>query len=106
MDYEINGRKRVIVCAACKYTDVLLDDGTLIESTIITGARHMDSIMQNQLRNMPIAHKKISEQGFIDQWGNFLTREEAMAIVIKNNQKFDIERNGHNNKKLFSEGLY
>jgi len=45
------------------------------------------------------------EQGFINQFGEFLTREEALDVVKESGQPFDIERNGHAHK-LFSEGLY
>jgi len=44
------------------------------------------------------------EEGFIDQFGDFLTREEAMQIVKENGQPFNKERNGCN-KDLYSEGI-
>jgi hypothetical protein len=45
------------------------------------------------------------EQGFINQFGDFLTREEAMQIVKQNGQPFDIGSN-RGDSVLFSEGLY
>jgi len=45
------------------------------------------------------------EQGFINQFGDFLTREEALTIVQENGQRFNAERNG-STTELFSEGLY
>lgn len=44
-------------------------------------------------------------QGFVDQFGNFLTRKEALYIVIGNKQSVDWERNGSCDE-LYSEGLY
>ena len=34
------------------------------------------------------------EQGFINQFGEFRTRVEAMKIVSSNGQDFDVDRNG------------
>lgn len=47
----------------------------------------------------------VSEQGFINQFGEFRTREEALKIALENGQPFDAKRNGSTNQ-LFSEGLY
>lgn len=84
---------RVVVCAANR-----------IDGVILCGARHWDNIMRDLADAMNIKGAK-AEQGFIDQWGAFLTREEAMSIVKANNQKIDYGRNGSNDV-LFSEGLY
>lgn len=44
------------------------------------------------------------EDGFIDQFGNFLTREEAYVIAIANNQ---MRRVFHDQEgSLYSENLY
>lgn len=91
----------VIVCAAIRDS----------ENFIITGARHFDMIMHNQLamynafNNAP---NKKWEQGFIDQFGKFHNRKEAMQIVKNGKQRFmfDAERNGNPADELFSEGLY
>jgi hypothetical protein len=45
-----------------------------------------------------------SEQGFIDTWGNFLTREEAWVNATFNNQI--IRRCGGDEGRLYSENLY
>ena len=90
--------KRIIVCAAIKHMDF-----------IITGARHFDMVMHKQLEkynawdNLP---SKTWEQGFIDQFGNFHNRHNAMKIVKESGQLFDPERNGGNGFDLYSEGLY
>jgi hypothetical protein len=101
-----NGKtnKRVVVCASVRFGDLIL-----------SGARHFDSVMRTQLKvigsgdshaGLKLARtlgKK--EQGFVDQYGNFINRTDALFIVLKNGQKFDPERNG-SETELFSEGLY
>lgn len=98
MDYwEKNGLvkpKEVIVCAANK----------LPSGVILCGARHWDSVMCAQADAMGVTGGD-EEQGFINQFGEFKTRDEAMEVVRKNGQPFDIDRNG-GDRHLFSEGLY
>ena len=55
---------------------------------------------QVKLRDLPIEHV----QGFIDQRGNFLTREEAWIVAEASGQI--IRRVGGDGKKLYSENLY
>lgn len=87
-----------IVCAA-----VLVEkDG---KNVMLCGARHFDYVMLSQVNDMGGFDKQI-EQGFIDKWGHFWSREDAMAQVKKNGQKFNQARNGHSDTTLFSEGLY
>jgi len=69
---------------------------------IICGVRHWDVIMTPQIMRM---HTPVWEQGFVDQWGRFHTREEAYKIVQDNGQPFNADRNG-SDTELFSEGLY
>ena len=92
-DNGIQKPKQIVVCAANKFDDVIL-----------CGARHWDKIMCKQANMMGIKGGT-EEQGFIDQFGTFLTREEAMQIVKDNGQAFDEDRNGQYDE-LFSEGLY
>ena len=77
---------------------------------IVTGARHFDNIMRSQIKayfkslNEPENWGSAWEQGFIDQFGNFLTRKEAMVIAKENGQ---IRRDGERVRlELFSENLY
>jgi len=85
--------QQIVVCAAIRVGDV-----------IFCGARHCDSAMWGQAKAADISMKN-GKQGFIDQFGDFLDRKEAMEIVKKNGQPFNIERNG-GDINLFSEGLY
>lgn len=90
----ISRPKEIIVCAANKMKC----------GVVLCGARHWDSTMVQQFRAMNI-DTRIHEQGFINQFGEFRTRREAMRIVKENGQPFNVERNGCE-KELFSEGLY
>ena len=70
---------------------------------ILCGARHWDEIMRSQIK---IVQGMDWEQGFIDQWGRFYNRKDAMRAVLESGQPFDAERNGGNGEDLYSEGLY
>jgi hypothetical protein len=85
----------LVVCAALR--DTL--------GRIVTGARHFDQIMHEQInRCVKREYWKTAEQGFIDQKGNFLTREEAHKIAWARGQ---IRRRcGGDDKELFSDNLY
>lgn len=85
-----------IVCAANRHKE---------SGRIITGARHFDKIMRAQIdASEGSQFWKGSEQGFINQFGEFLTREEAHAIAKENGQI--IRRCGGDEKTLYSENLY
>jgi len=86
-----------IICAANK-----LPNGVLL-----VGARHWDPIMRKQFRAMGGAegtntHGEVV-QGFIDQRGNFYTRQQALKLCIKNAQ---IKAGKYSDTELFSEDLY
>ena len=96
MDEQSAPFPQMIVCAAMKHA---------LNGRIITGARHYDSIMREQINLTEGSDSwKGCTQGFIDQRGNFLTRAEAYEIAEKNGQ---IRREiGYKGRKLFSEHLY
>ena len=95
-----------IVCAACKHSD----------GRIVCGPRHFDATMWKQLLNvaaLPLNDGPLpeqvkewgnAEQGFIDQFGDFLTREEAWVIAAKNGQI--IRDQDWQTGSLHSEHLY
>jgi glutamate racemase len=98
-DNNIPKPQQIVVCAAVR----LEQDG---EVYLITGARHFDKVMNNIIRCLPMELKWTNaDQGFINQFGEFLTREEAFKVVQENGQPFSAERN-RDKKDLFSEGLY
>lgn len=89
----------IIVCAANKLGD-----------TIISSARHYDTGMRQTARliygDRYEEFYRNSKQGFIDQWGRFYNRQDAMKIVQSNGQPFDADSNKGNGEDLYSEGLY
>lgn len=90
---------RRVVCAAN-----LLDGAHLL-----LGARHWDKLMRSQLgyyeEHVGIAREE--EQGFIDQWGVFMSRTEAWQVAVAAGQI--LKRCGGddaNGGTLYSENLY
>lgn len=85
-----------IVCAAIKKGD-----------RVICGARHFDHIMRQQINASEGSGfwKVGTEQGFINQFGEFLDREEAWFVAQSSNQ---IKRECYDGQDstLYSENLY
>lgn len=91
-DYTVT--PRWVVCAALRK-----------EGRIVTGARHYDGVMRQQIAAAEgHAWWRGCEQGFIDQFGDFLTREEAWEVAKERGQ---IRRPVDTSPGwLFSEHLY
>ena len=105
---EINTLPPRIVCAA-----MLMED-----NSIVAGVRHFSPEMRAvmQLAYGPKYHLKVKEQGFVNQFGVFYTRQAAWKIAHKNGQiirptglefnpvtaSFNLKYDG----VLFSENLY
>jgi len=85
-----------VVCAANKFVGIG-------KTYIVLGARHYDTLMRDAVQLLPKGMYE-KEQGFIDQYGTFLTREEAFVVATNANQI--IRRVGGDDNKLFSENLY
>ncbi len=85
-----------IVCAAIRNKRGL----------IICGARHFDVCMKNQIEKSTgwWGDPSQIEEGFIDNKGTFLNRNEAYLIAFKNNQI--LRRVGGDKNTLYSENLY
>lgn len=92
-DYTITPRR--VVCAANRSPDGL----------IVCGARHWDKLMRAQAvaagYSPPFSKW---EQGFIDQFGDFMTREEAWKVAHDQGQFR--RRCGGDESELYSENLY
>lgn len=82
---------------------------------IILGARHWDDQMHRSFSLWASATNHITkdmrfmEQGFIDQWGNFMTRIEAWIVAESAGQiihRVDGDMSSDGVGKLFSENLY
>lgn len=84
--------KRQVVCAANKFDDVVL-----------LGVRHFCPIMSDMCERIGLRGSMKHEQGFVDQWGNFMSRKEALH-VLKTNGRFI--RDEDYLDELFSENLY
>ena len=85
-----------VVCAAIRASD----------GEILLGIRHYSPDMHAQIRARPDGAKFYGNcgQGFVDQWGNYLSRTEARAVAEKRGQ---IVRNHRlDGPELFSEHLY
>ena len=91
--------KRRIVCAANRYGEV-----------VVCGARHWDSVMSEvigRLRGHGLCQRAQEEQGFIDQKGLFLSREEAWMVAEAAGQiARRVGGDTINGGRLFSENLY
>jgi len=94
-----------IVCAANRSS---------VDGYVILGARHFDKRMQMQIRRLATKHHEYTEQGFVDQFGDFHNREDAWEIAYNAGQLYraqrDVEKRGGNplspTGTLFSEDLY
>lgn len=93
-------KPRMVVCAAIRNSD----------GGIITGPRHYDMFMSKQLSRNFIGDEFLkwfndeNQQGFIDQFGVFMTREEAYEVATEAGQiKY---RCGGDDGVLYSENLY
>lgn len=98
---------RYVVCAANRYGEI-----------IIAGARHHDNIMRNTIAAIGDGDWKkgyhilagvdlnspSEEQGFIDQFGVFMSREEAAHIIEINKQS--VAEPDDIDGFLISENLY
>ena len=84
---------RRVVCAAIRNSD----------GDIICGPRHFDQIMRCQIAKSKGDWGE-AEQGFVDQRGEWLTREHALHVALARGQV--IRRCGGDDHQLFSENLY
>lgn len=92
-------KTRRVVCAANRHMET---------GVIVCGARHFDDLMRQAIRAMNDGDWDTSwncaEEGFVDNFGNFLTRNEAMVMARKNGQiLYDA---GWSKTDLYSENLY
>ncbi len=89
---------RRVVCAAIRAAD----------GEVLIGLRHYSQDMHSQIDarrdGEKFKQRNDENQGFVDQWGEYMTREEAYEVATKQGQI--IRRVGCENGKLFSENLY
>lgn len=89
---------RRIVCAAIRAEN----------GDVIVGIRHYSTDMHYQIRNRPDGHRFENrfgdDQGFVNTWGEYLTRKEAYAVALALGQI--IRPEACTGEVLYSEGLY
>lgn len=83
---------RQVVCAANKFDDL-----------VVLGVRHFCPIMSDMCERLGLKGSMKHEQGFVDQWGNFMSRKEAL-LVLKTHGRFI--RDDEYLDELYSENLY
>lgn len=94
--------QRRVVCAALRATD----------GRLLLGIRHYSEDMHAQIvrrdDRLRFQHLMDESQGFVDQHGVYMTREEAYAVADAAGQIIRPEACGQglNGPKLYSEGLY
>ena len=100
-DFKPHADARIIMSAIV----CIFENG---EQHTVVGLRHWDCYMvsHGKLLQDQLGRGKNEEQGFIDQYRQFYTREQAMELVKSNGQPFDFNRNGHQDEELFSEGVW
>lgn len=94
--------ERRVVCAAIRAAD----------GHLVLGIRHYSRDMHAQIeQRIDGAHflrRRDPDQGFVDQYGVYMTREEAYQVALAAGQIRYPERCGQglDGPKLYSEGLY
>ena len=90
---------RRVVCAACRSSKT---------GTMVLGPRHMDNVMRVHVELTPNHdYHDFDDQGFIDQWGIYMNRQEAWKVAEAAKQI--VYRCGGDTAKggtLYSENLY
>ena len=88
---------RRVVCAAIRAED----------GDIIVGVRHYSKDMHAQINSRfdggKFCNRGGEDQGFVDQWGVYMTRTEAWEVAKRQNQ---IIRDIGVDTELYSEHLY
>ena len=94
---------RRVVCAAIRAAD----------GSVLLGIRHYSKDMHEQIaaRNdgAKFKHRHDEDQGFVDQHGNYLTREAAFNVALAAGQRIDMpscSMDIDGKWQLYSEGLY
>jgi hypothetical protein len=93
---------RRVVCAAIRAAD----------GSLLLGIRHYSADMHEQIEarrdGEKFKHRLDEDQGFVDQHGVYMSREEAYSVAKVSGQLWKDELCGQGiaGRKLYSEGLY
>lgn len=101
-DRRVGSIQRRVVCAAIRAAD----------GDVLLGVRHYSMDMHRQIDARHDGHKFLHrhdpDQGFVDQWGVYMTREEAYRVATEAGQVLypHLCGEGLDGRMLYSEGLY
>ena len=94
---------RRVVCAAIRAAD----------GAVLLGVRHYSKDMHEQIAartdGSKFKHRHEEDQGFVDQHGVYMDREEAFKVALAAGQKINMDACSlglEHTWKLYSEGLY
>lgn len=92
-------KQRRVVCSACRSSKT---------GRIVLGPRHMDDVMRMHVRLcLDLDFHDYDDQGFIDQWGVFMSRTEAWKVAEAAGQiVYRCGGDTANGGTLYSENLY
>ena len=99
---ERDRTQRRVVCAAIRAAD----------GEVLIGIRHYSRDMHRQIEQRhdgaKFTHRHDEDQGFVDQWGAYMTREEAHTVATDAGQIVYPYACGEgvDGPKLYSEGIY
>jgi hypothetical protein len=74
----------------------------IVDGRLIVGNRHFCPLMQMQIDSLKLDYRKHHtgyDQGFVDQWGIYMSREEAWGVAKARGQIKEVFQEG----VLFSE---
>lgn len=87
-------KQQVVVCAAIRNAAY----------EVICGPRHFDAVMRAQISGQSW---KGADQGFVDQFGEYLTRQEAWNVAEAAGQiRYRVGGDDREGGTLYSENLY
>lgn len=96
--------QRRIVCAANRFK--LKDGGDLVIPAVRHYSKDMSAVIKQVEDKLVTRFVVEPDQGFIDQYSNYWTREEALIIATHAGQINTVREKGWPLDKLFSEDLY
>lgn len=92
-------KPRRVVCAAIRAKD----------GEVILGLRHYSADMHSQIAarsdGEKFTHRHGDDQGFVDQWGAYMTRTQAYEVALHAGQIL-YPQSLHGGTMLYSEALY
>jgi hypothetical protein len=90
---------RMVVCAAIR---------ARFTGDTVLGPRHYDSVMRKQIDGIPaFSWGDPVDQGFVDQHGEFMSRQEAWKVAVDSGQiRRRVGGDNADGGTLYSENIY